>query len=303
MSGAGESEPTWARISRYDRVAQVVAVDRLTTTGTVRIRYRVADALPFVFLPGYWVGFEEAIPGFGVRHSPYCIFSAPGEDRHFDVLIRVFAEGPLARHLASMRPGDLVHFRGPSGRSMVPRDRTSDLVLLATGVGVSPLYSLCRHLADRGDSRRTRLYWGLRLPDDICLLDELDDLAGRHPDFGYLISLSQPPAGWAQLRGRVTESVPPLLDRLGGTRYCLSGNGAMVEEMEIALGTLGVDRTFIHGERFFNVRHRPDPGTIDDILARFVATDLHASRTNLETDVLTFHLHRDVHGRVVGPAE
>lgn len=303
MSGAGDSEPTWARVSRYDRLAEVAAVDRLTDTGTVRITYRIVDDLPFVFLPGYWIGIEEAVPGFGVRRSPYCIMSPPGEARHFDVLIRVFTEGPLAQHLASMATGDQVRFRGPSGRSMVPKDRTTDLVLLATGVGVSPLYSLCRHLVDGGDVRRIRLYWGLRLAEDVCLLDGFDDLAARHPDFGYLISLSQPPPGWSQLRGRITESVPPLLEKLGGTRYCLSGNGAMVEEMEIALGTLGVDRTFIHGERFFNIRHHPDPKAMDAILARFIATDLHASRTNLETDVLTFHLHRDVHGRVVGPSQ
>jgi ferredoxin-NADP reductase len=295
------SEPTFARASRHDRVAEVVAVDRLTATGTVRITYRVADDRPFVHLPGYWVGVEESIPGVGIRHSPYCILTPPGTDRRFDVLLRVFPEGPLAQHLASMRAGEQVHFRGPSGRSMIPREMDTDLVLMATGVGISPLLCLSQYLTAQGDHRRIWLYWGLRLTDDICLIDELDELAARNPDFEYAISLSQPPAGWPQLRGRVTESVPPLLDKLGGIRFCLSGNGAMVEEMESALGSLGVDRTFIHGERFFNVRHQPDPATMDAILNRFVANDLHGSRANLYKDVLTFHLERDVHGRATGP--
>ncbi len=141
------------------------------------------------------------------------------------------------------------------------------------------------HLRATGERRPIRLFWGLRLTDDICLLDELGQLAEDLPDFRYLISLSQPPDEWPQLRGRVTESVPPLIDRLGGKRFCLSGNGAMIEEMELALCTLGVDRTSIREERFFNMKHRPDRATMDAIMARFVAADLVPPDANLRTRV------------------
>ncbi|MHB1535922.1 MAG: ferredoxin--NADP reductase [Acidimicrobiales bacterium] len=298
-----DSRPTWEKVSRYDRRADVVKVERLTETGTVKITFEVADDRPFVFSPGFWIGIEEELPGLGVRRSPYCVFSPPGDDRRFAILIRVFPEGPLAHHLASLRRGDRVRFRGPAGRSMLPKEPGTELVLLATGVGISPFYSLCRHLLAQGDRRRIRLFWGLRLPSDLCLTDELDEMASRHENFDYRISLSQPPPGWSHLRGRVTESVPPLLDRLGGRRFLLSGNGAMVEEMEMALSSLGVDRTFIHGERFFHVRHRPDTATMDAIVSRFVAHDLQRALTNLDDLDLIFPLHRDVHGRVVGPPE
>ena len=299
--GDDTSQPAWARVSRYDRRAQVVAVDRLTETGTVKITFEVIDGRPFVFSPGHWVGVEEDVPGLGLRHSPYCIFSPPGDIRLFDILIRVFSEGPLAHHLASLRPGDPIRFRGPAGRSMLPKEPDTDLILLATGVGISPFRSLCCHLLAGGDTRTIKLYWGLRLPEDICLLDELDALATRHRNFTYHISLSQPPHGWSHLRGRVTESVPPLLDKLGGKRFFLAGNGAMIEEMEMALSSLGVDRTFIHMERFFNIRHRPDPATMQAIVGRFVAHDLPAGLTNLDDLDLIFPLERDVHGRRAGP--
>lgn len=285
----GNAQPTWETVSRYDRRAVVVAVDRLTHTGTVKITLEVSDERPFVFLPGYWIGIEEDVPGVGVRHSPYCIFSPPhGDDRSFAILPRVFPEGPLAAHLASLRRGDQIRFRGPAGRSMLPKEPDSDLILLATGVGISPFYSLCQHLLAQGDHRRIELYWGLRLTDDICLVNDLDELAARHSNFSYQISLSEPPPGWSQLRGRVTESVPPLLDRLGGKLFLLSGNGAMVEEMETALSTRGVDRRFIHGERFFNIRHRPDPATMDAIVDRFIARDLWAGLTNMDDPALIF---------------
>ncbi|MDQ6615395.1 MAG: FAD-binding oxidoreductase [Actinomycetota bacterium] len=298
---AGEA-PTWERVVRYHRRAEVLAVDRLTPTGTVKITLAIADGQPFDFSPGYWVGIEAEIKGAGPRRSPYCIFSPPSDDRRFEILLRVFPEGPLAHHLASLQPGDQLAFRGPSGRSMLPKEPGSELIMLATGVGISPFYSLCHHLLAHGDRRPLRVFWGLRLTDDICLERELDGLAARHHNFRYQISLSQPPSRWPQLRGRVTESVPPLLDTLGGKHFLLSGNGAMVEEMEVALSSLGVDRSFIHGEKFFNVRHRPDPSTIDAILGRFVASDRQAANTLLDQELI-FPLHRDVHGRVVGPPD
>jgi CDP-4-dehydro-6-deoxyglucose reductase len=280
-----DAELTWGNVTRYRRQAELVATEWLTETGTVRLSFRVTDDQPLTFLPGQWIGLEEEVPGVGPRHSSYCIFSPPTDDGRFELLIRVLTGGPLSNHLASLEPGYLVKFRGPQGRTMMPKADDQELILLATGVGIAPVYSLVHHLHTLGEARPIRLYWGLRQPEDICLLDELDQLTASLPDFRYRISLSEPPAGWPGLRGRLTESVPPLLDRLAGKRFALSGNGAMIEEMELALCSLGVDRTLISEERFFNLKHYPDRATMDAIRARFVASDLVAADTKLRSRV------------------
>lgn len=291
----------WARESRFSRSAEVVAVDRLTVTGTVLIDARVTDDMPFDYLPGQFVAIEEDVPSVGRQHSPYCLYNPPGGGRDFQMLIRVFPQGPLAHYLASMKPGTPLHFRGPSGRSLLPREPDWDLVLLATGVGLSPCHSLIAHLLRGGDRRRIRLFWGLRLVEDVCLTAELDELAASYPNFSYAISLSQPEPDWTGLRGRLTETVPARLERLGDTVFYLAGNGAMAEEMEVALSGMGVDRTYIHQERFFNVRHTPDPATIEAILGRFVADDLDAPHLQQQAPLL-FQIDRDVHGRSMNPS-
>ena len=290
----------WEQQSRFGRRAEVVSVDRLTITGTVRIRARVTDDRPFDYKPGQFVAIQEDVPGVGLQHSPYCMFLPPTGEREFEMLIRVFPEGPLSHYLASVPPGTTLHFRGPSGRSMIPKEPDSELCMLATGVGISPLHSLILHLLAEGDPRPIRLYWGLRLVEDICLTDELDALVAEHPNFRYAVTLSQPPPDWNGLKGRLTESVPPLLETLGGKRFYLCGNGAMAEEMEIALSDMGVDRSFIHQERFFNVHHRADQAVIDAILARFVARDLFSPYLEQQAPLL-FAIERDVHGRKYGP--
>jgi ferredoxin-NADP reductase len=270
----GASERKLNRVDRYDRRAEVTGYETLTPTGTVRISFRALDPDGFQFHPGQFIGIRLDVPGAGWRKTPYCITSPPNDEGTFKLLIRLVPEGPLSVYLGSLDVGDVISFRGPLGRTMVPKDDDHDLVLLATGVGVGPFLSAVDVLTQQDYPRSVRLFWGLRLVEDICLVDVLDDLAARNPRFSYDLSLSQPPPGWPGLRGRITESVPPLLSRLGGTRFYLVGNGAMIEEMAAALSDLGVDRHDMYQEPFFNARLKPDPASLEATRSRFVASDL-----------------------------
>ena len=261
------------RSDRYDRRAVLTGYEALTATGTVRLSFEVVDEHPFNYRPGYFVGIRTEIEELGLRRSPYCILSPPDGSRRFELLVRLVPEGPVSCYLAGMDIGDEITFRGPSGRSMVPKEDDTELVMLATGVGIGPLLGLSRHLLAGGFDRPITLYWGLRLVDDVCLEGELTELT-RHPNVRYEISLSQPPPGWTGLRGRLTESVPPLLPKLGGKHFYLVGNGAMIEVMYAALSDLGVDELLIHTETYFNVKYRPTDRVVARIRERFVASDL-----------------------------
>ena len=275
----GSLEERWSAQSRCDRTAEVTEVSWLTRTGTLRLGFEVTDGRPFAHVPGNFVRIERHVPDKGYRRGTYCILSPPSEYHRFDLLIRVIPDGRMSQHLASLRLGAEVAFRGPTGRSMLRYcvedatiDRSAgdrDLVLVATGVGVAPLYSLCATLLRSGDPRRIDLFWGLRLAEDICLTQELDRLADAHDNFRYHITLSQPPDGWEGLRGRVTESLPGAVGDIAGRRFFLSGNGAMIEEMAAALAEVGVERDFVYEEPYFNPRHVPDPHVVAAIVDRF----------------------------------
>lgn len=297
----GEADPAlvaggWSPKRRYHRRAVVEWIRTLTPTGTVRLGLRSLDVEAFEYQPGQFVSVEHGVEGLGYARSPYCILSPPGEDRRFELLVRVVRNGPVSRYLGSCEVGEEITFRGPTGRSMLPKDHDRDLVLMATGVGMAPLHALASHLLDHGFARPITLYWGLRLADDICFTEELDALARRHRNFGYRITLSQPAPDWTGLRGRITESVPPLLPALGGTRYYLCGNGAMTVEMSTALSDLGAPDEFIHQEAYFNQKHVPDPSVLDAVRARFVATDLFSPLAHQRTLGPLFHLDAPLGG-------
>jgi len=280
IEAMGAAEGRWFDSARYRRRARVTSVTPLTSTGTVRVGFEVVDGAPFHFEPGQFVGIEAHFMGLGYRRSPYCILSAPSDEPVFDLLVRVVPQGPLSQHLASLHPGDEVAFRGPTGRSMVPPDDDRALALFATGTGVAPFYSLALQLLAGRYTQPVSLWWGLRLAEDVCLIEELDALAAAYRNFSYAVTLSQPGPDWAGLRGRVGESVPTLLARLGATRYLLAGNGAMLEEMAFALSDMGVDQKYIYKEPFFNGTHEADADVVAEIRGRFVATDLFSAHAN-----------------------
>jgi ferredoxin-NADP reductase len=268
-------QPARAQRSRhYDRRAELVERTEVTSTGTVRLTFRVVDGRPFVFVPGYFVSVESEVPGVGFRYSPYCLLSRPGQAPIFELIVRQVEGGQRSAYLGSLDVGDVLAFRGPGGHSMMPRATAADLVLLATGIGIAPLLCLAGELLDASFPLPIRLFWGLRLVEDVCLVDELEALAADYPNFSYRISLSQPPPAWSGLRGRLTESVPGLLGTLATSEFRLVGNGAMTEEMATALGDMGVGKEVIYREAYFNGKHRPDPATMAAIKARFVASDL-----------------------------
>jgi ferredoxin-NADP reductase len=277
----GAPERRLARVNRYERRAALVE-RRVLGPATLALTFEVTDDQAFRFCPGYFIAIQADDEDLDKRRSPYCISSPPGDDRRFRLLVRLVSGGALSGYLSRLRPGELISFRGPSGRTMVPKDADCELLLLATGVGVGPFLSLCPHVLEQGYDGPIRLFWGLRREDDLCLVEELDDLATNFANFEYHISLSQPPPEWTGLRGRLTESVPGLLATLGGIRFYLVGNGAMIEEMVSALSDLGVDQRSLYQEAYFNIRHRASPSTLAEIRERFVATDLFSPYAHLE---------------------
>jgi CDP-4-dehydro-6-deoxyglucose reductase len=293
-------EHYWRLAKSYDRRAVVAASDALTDTGTVAVTLAVTDGAPFDFRPGQFIGVEAGVAGARRRRTPYCILSAPGEADTFTVLVRVVPDGPLSQYLTGLQVGDEVGFRGPTGRSMIPKEDDTELVLMATGVGVSPLYSLARHLLTAGTKRPIRLLWGLRLVEDICLVDQLDQLVEDHPNFTYQISLSQPPVDWQGLRGRLTETAPSVLGPLQGKHFYLCGNGAMTTEVARALADAGVNETLIYEEAFFNTRHQPDPAAVTALRDR-LAAGIELSPV-LAGDRPLFALERPIHAAGPAPA-
>ncbi|MDY7529644.1 MULTISPECIES: ferredoxin reductase family protein [unclassified Cryobacterium] len=111
-------------------------------------------------------------PGVWRSAHPFSLSAPPGDDL---LRITVKALGNGSHTLHSLRPGTRVLAEGPYG-AMTHRKRTRESVLLiAGGVGITPMRALFEEL-EVGDGSLTLLYRASR-DDDVIFRDELEEIA------------------------------------------------------------------------------------------------------------------------------
>ena len=151
-----------------------------------------------------------------------------------------------------MKVGELAYVDGPHGVFTTDRHAAAPgFVFIAGGVGIAPIMSMLRTLADKADRRPMRLIYGNRRWDDVVFREELDALI-LHLNLVVIHVLQEPPTSWRGAHGLLTEavmrsSIPH--DALASV-FFLCGPKPMSESVEGSLRRMGVPLHRIHCELF-----------------------------------------------------
>jgi len=244
-----------------------VTGNREVGRGCRLLSLELRDELPFPYGPGHVAVLRRA----GQRH-PYTLSRVDPERRGLDIVYRVISGGRLTPLLESLAPGARLEFSGlhhtPVRDGIAPEARA--VVLCSTGSGIGPLWGFAEQALGGDFDRPISLFAGYREAADICLAPELDALQAAHPRFRWQPTLTRPAADWPGLRGRLSESAPPLIPDPRACHFHLVGNGAMLAEMKAALAAVGVPEAQVTTEVFFNFNAKADPEAIKAIAARFL---------------------------------
>jgi predicted ferric reductase len=178
------------------------------------------------------------------RSQPYSISAAPNGE-WLRITVKDLGDG--SRDLARVPIGTRVMIEGPYGILTDIKRTRARVLLIAGGIGVTPLRALVEALPAReGDI--TLLYRASR-PQDVIFREELEVLARRRGiDVHYLIGQRGSramPRDPLDARSIVT-LVPDVLER----DVYVCAPAPMMRTTEEALRTLGVPRRQIHAERF-----------------------------------------------------
>ena len=100
-----------------------------------------------------------------------------------ELLVKKYPNGKASTHMHSLAPGQELTIRGPlPGSWVIPKDQR-EVILIAGGAGITPIYSLTKGmLHNLQDKTRIRLLWGVNGTRDIVLKTELEDLERQYPD-------------------------------------------------------------------------------------------------------------------------
>lgn len=219
---------------------------------TFRLAALTGGPLPFVHKPGQYLNLSLNIDGEQLNRS-YSIVTPPTQDEYCEVTVKRTANGRASRYLHEvLREGSVVRVSAPAGRFVFTGSEANFVVLIAGGVGITPLMAMLRNLRDQAWMGDAYLIFGTRTARDIIFFDELRTLASRFPGFHLTVTLSrEDDPSWRGARGRVsTELLTAAVPGLVGHPIYLCGPDPMMADVRRSLRCLGVDEAQIKTELF-----------------------------------------------------
>jgi ferredoxin-NADP reductase len=126
------------------------------------------------------------VPIGGTIHwRTYSISSAPErEDGCIAITVKVVPSGRVSRHLVrEMQPGAQLLLGLPQGDFVLPEAAPVRAIFVSGGSGITPLMSMLRHRAARGDLPDIVHLHYVRAAGDLIFRDELAALERRNPRY------------------------------------------------------------------------------------------------------------------------
>lgn len=222
-------------------------------------------ALPFTFVPGQFLNFAFWIGGARMNRS-YSISSSPTQREYVEVTVRREPRGAVSRHIVDLlRVGGVVEASGPVGKFTFDGTEADGIVLIAGGVGITPMMSITRYLTERAWPGDIFLIYACRVPADFIFANEIAALERAHPKLRVVVAVSRAEGtDWKGTRGHITkELLAQTVPDIAARRVHLCGPPTMMDAIKAALTELGVPPEQVKTESFGATKPVPAPaGTI-----------------------------------------
>lgn len=229
------------------------------TPDTYTYRLENTAPAPVIYEAGQFLTFLIELPGATYRRS-YSFSSTPGIDPYLSVTIREKENGEISRYiLRHWRKGDIVTALPPSGRFTLhhisPHPR--NIFLMAAGSGITPVFSLLKHILYREPAARVTLVYSTPSPERTIFLDELQALQARFSQQLHCIFLfsKEPPEGPFMLRRLSNVLLEPLVQEQltynkADAQFFICGPPDYMRMILLTLTFMGFREEQLHKENF-----------------------------------------------------
>ena len=235
-------------VTRPKGFVQVPVLATFDETATIKT-FRLARPEGFAFEPGQFVTVRIRVDGKEYARC-YSISSAPETRGYLEISVKRHGLVSNALHAAA-RPGGTLGIKAPLGAFRYPSGDDRPIVLLAGGVGITPLVSMMRHAVSTEPTRPVTLLYSAHTEDDFAFKDEIIAAARRHPQLRVCLATSKGSTQPYIYPGRIDEAllratVPDLADRVA----LVCGPTTMIDAVKVLLTKLGVPEGQIRSELF-----------------------------------------------------
>ena len=231
--------------NRFETTSVLAALDEANDIKT----FRLLRPDGFDFSAGQFVPVRVRIDG-KPHVRCYSVSSSPETQGYLEISVR--RQGAVSTMLhATLRTGTVLTVGRPAGTFVYPAGDDRPIVLVAGGIGITPLLSMLRHAVASEPSRPIALLYSARSENDLAFLSELRLVAERHPQVRIGITLTRPASATRWRTGRIDHSmVQQYVTHPEHSIFCLCGPAQMIADTTTLLQGLGVPSGQIRSEHF-----------------------------------------------------
>ena len=209
------------------------------------------EAVP-AYRPGQFITIY--FPELGTPEGKsYSISSAPHEQT---LNITVKGIGLFSKKLCSLKVGDVIAGSLPYGY-FYSENETTDLVMIAGGIGVAPFRSMILDTLHRTPQRKLVLFYSNRTCADIIFKKEFENIAAQHKNVKILPFVTrEKTSDYSVVPNRI--SIADIIgnakkvSHIEGREFLLCGSIPFVRDFWKGLTHRGVSEEVIYTEAFFS---------------------------------------------------
>jgi ferredoxin-NADP reductase len=205
----------------------------------------------FFFHPGQWVDCYAEIGGERFV-AGYTLTSSTATKETIELAV-MEGDNPVTQFIHSEAAvGDTLYVDGGQGDIYYSREMGDSLVLIAGGIGITPLVSIVRTVKDSHPDVKATLVYSTHSPSELVFIEELEATAKKHDNIRCFFTVTGPDAeAWAGRRGRIDRELLLEAGAKSGSLFFLSGPAPMAEAMKEILRGLSVSEESIRYEQWW----------------------------------------------------
>lgn len=254
--------------ARRRRVEETVApwrgnrkfeVDRVVheCAGVKSFYLKAHDHKPLAsFKPGQFLTFSLDVPGQNKKVVRCYSLSERAREDYYRVTIKHVEDGMGSGFFhESVHEGSILDVKAPAGGFTLDQDSEQPVVLIAGGVGITPVLCMLNEMIESQPNRKVWLFYGVRNGKEHIMKEHLAQVARDHSQVEIVTFYSRPDEG--DVEGRDYHighrmSLNDLRNVLPSNNFefYLCASGEMMQTMVEALRTWGVPDKHIHKEAF-----------------------------------------------------
>ena len=156
------------------------------------------------FQPGQFLTFRLDIPD---QRKPvircYSLSDCPRPD-HYRVTIKRVPPPRDTEHPPglssnffhdSIEEGQILDVRAPGGHFFLDTSRSTPVVLIGGGIGLTPVLSMVNHIVETGSKRETWFFYGVQNGEDHAMKEHLQKIDEEHDNIKICVVYSRPREG------------------------------------------------------------------------------------------------------------